>query len=236
METVRDRMDEQLRVLRLVEAQRMAQAVFARVSADGVIAAGRYESEVDRYIREAARSVAGPALAGPGRLVRSGPHSLLTDASLMAPDRLIAGDDVVVVDLSPLLARHETGFARTVVLGDDLRRHQLAEDLAGLLAYAQEVFQRCGSITGRLLHAEVRDLADEGGWSLGSGHVGRITGTLITDEPEALPDTDLISFKNSRPLRRTDRRGFPAHWVMEMHLMDETHGYGGTLKQLLDLA
>ncbi|MFJ4317016.1 hypothetical protein ACIP46_17305 [Streptomyces lavendulae] len=39
METVRDRMDEQLRVLRLVEAQRMAQAVFARVSADGVIAA-----------------------------------------------------------------------------------------------------------------------------------------------------------------------------------------------------
>ncbi|MFE2163514.1 aminopeptidase [Streptomyces sp. NPDC059447] len=235
METVRDRMDEELRVLRLLEAERLAQAVFARVVTDGVIAAGRYGTEVDRDIRAIASSVAGPLLAGPGRLVRSGPHAVIPSA-YGTVDRLIGEDDVVTVDLSPLLAAHETGFARTVVLGEDLRRHQLVDELTGLLTYAREVFRHSTNITGRLLYAEVRDLADEGGWRLGSWHVGRIAGTAMTQAPEVLADADLIAFENSRPLRRTDRAGFAAHWVMEIHLVDERLGYGGTLKQLLDLA
>ncbi|MFG2291791.1 aminopeptidase [Streptomyces sp. NPDC048603] len=235
MVTVRDRMDERLRALRLVEAERMAAAVFARAVADGVIAAGRYEIEADSGIRDIARWVAGPAFSGSGRLVRSGPHTLLP-AGQEVPNRLIGVNDVVVVDLSPLMADHETGFARTVVLGDDPGRHRLVEDLREVFLDGREVFRRHGNITGRMLHAEVRALVRKTGWELATCHVGRLTGTAVAGAPAAMRDEELIAFDNSRPLRRRDQAGFPAHWVMELQLVDECRGFGGTLKQLLDLA
>ncbi|MFD7256825.1 hypothetical protein [Streptomyces sp. NPDC059874] len=105
-----------------------------------------------------------------------------------------------------------------------------------MLTDSREVFRRHENITGRRLHAEVRDLAHKAGWCLGSWHVGRLTSTSITDAPDAMPEEELIAFDNSRPLRRNDQAGFPAHWVMEIHLLDEHGGYGGMLKQLLDLA
>ncbi|WP_162688542.1 MULTISPECIES: M24 family metallopeptidase [unclassified Streptomyces] len=85
-------------------------------------------------------------------MVRSGPHTVLS-SSQEPPDRVIGEDDIVVVDLGPLLAGHETDFARTVVLGDDPGRHQLVEDLARVGVAAREAFLRDDGITGRQLHA-----------------------------------------------------------------------------------
>ncbi|MFF5767236.1 M24 family metallopeptidase [Streptomyces tanashiensis] len=232
--TVPDRMDERLRALRLREAERMAEGVFTRAVKDGVIAPGRYESEVDSDIRDIARRVAGPLLGGEGRLVRSGPHTALPTGQA-APDRLIAENDVAVVDLSPLLAAHETSFAQTVVLGDDPRRHRLVEDLRGLFTDGREAFRSRENITGGQLHAQVLALAAKAGWELTTWHVGRLTGSAVGDAGDTTREEELIAPHNSTPLRRRDQAGFPAHWVMEIQLVDEHRGFGGTLKQLLDL-
>ncbi|MEV7611915.1 M24 family metallopeptidase [Streptomyces sp. NPDC089799] len=232
--TVRDRMDEGLRALRLVEAERMARSVFTHAEQSGVIAAGWYESEVDAAVRRIATRVAGPLLTGPGRLVRSGPHTLLPPGQEV-PDRLLGVDDVVVVDLSPLLTGHETGFAQTVVVGEDPGRHRLVEDLRGVFDDVREVFRRHDDLTGRQVHAEVHALSHKAGWCLGSWHAGRMAGTSFTDPPEAAWEEELIAFDNGKPLRRRDLWGFSAHWVLEIHLVDESRGYGGVLKQLLDL-
>ncbi|MFG2989123.1 hypothetical protein ACGFZK_07450 [Streptomyces sp. NPDC048257] len=67
---VPDRMDERLRALGLVEAQRMAQAVLADVTGRGLIAPGRTERRVDARIAEVARRVfRASRTCGPARAV-----------------------------------------------------------------------------------------------------------------------------------------------------------------------
>ncbi|MFD3944306.1 M24 family metallopeptidase [Streptomyces sp. NPDC058579] len=232
--TVRDRMDERLRVLRLLEAERMARAVFDRAMEEGVIAPGRYESEAESEIRSIAREVTGPMLSGPGRLVRSGPHTVLATGQRI-PNRAIGIDDLVVVDLSPLMVGHETGFARTVVFGEDPGQRRLVKDLHGVFVDSRGVFRRDENITGGQLHAEVRAFAHKAGWELGTWHVGRLTGTAAEGNSAPARGEELIAPENSKPLRRMDRAGFRAHWTMEIRLVDECSGFAGTHKQLLDL-
>lgn len=234
---VPERMDEHLRALRLVEAQRMAQAVFAQVARGGLVVPGRTEREVDALVREVAEGVFGPGADQPGRMVRSGPHTVLPYGQ-EPPDRVIGVDETVVLDFGPLLAGHETDFARTVVLGDDPGRRRLVEDLAGVGAAAREVFLREDGITGRRLLAEVRSLAARAGWTLGTWHVGRLSGQAPASgtcgacgiRPECFIGPD-----NDQPLRRTVGGGWRAHWILEIRLVDSYRGCGGSFKQLLDL-
>ncbi|MFB7176102.1 M24 family metallopeptidase [Streptomyces sp. NPDC056257] len=231
---VPDRMDERLRALRLVEGQRMAQAVLAEVIQGGLIVPGRTECEVDDRIWDVAGEVFGTAVAWPDRLVRSGPNTVLPYGQ-DPPDRVIRADDIVVIDLGPLFAGHETDFARTVVLGDDPDRNRLVEDLAKVGVAARETYLGQDGITGRELHAEVRALAGKAGWSLGTWQVGRLCG----QEPAAGGfDPEPCSFigpDNDEPLRRTAAGGWRAHWILEIRLVDDFSGFGGSFKQLLDL-
>lgn len=61
---VPDRMDERLRALRLVEGQRMAQAVLAEVVEGGLIVPGSTECEVDDRIWDVAGRSSAPPWVG----------------------------------------------------------------------------------------------------------------------------------------------------------------------------
>ncbi|MGW5401430.1 M24 family metallopeptidase [Streptomyces sp. NPDC003952] len=234
--TAPDRMDERLRSLRLTEAQRMAHLVFAVAVEDGLLAPGRTEREVDDRIWGVARDVFGSLPDRPGRMVRSGPHTVLPYEP-ETPSRAIGVDDMVVVDFGPLLAGHETDFARTVLLGDDAGGRKLVEDLAKVGAAAREVFLAEEGITGRELHGEIRGLAAKAGWALGTWHAGRLCGQASAAVDASGVRTDLlVGPDNDRPLRRTVEGGWKAHWIVEIRLVDECQGFGGSFKQLLDLA
>ncbi|MFB6516458.1 M24 family metallopeptidase [Streptomyces sp. NPDC056401] len=231
---VPDRMDERLRALRLVEEQRMAQAVFAEVIEGGLISPGSTECEVDDRIWDVAGEVFGTAVGWPDRLVRSGPHTMLPYGPCR-PDRVIGMDDIVVIDLGPLFAGHETDFARTVVVGDDPGRRRLVEDMAKVGVAAREMFLGQDGITGRQLHAEVRALAGKAGWNLGAGQVGRLCGQAPAVGGSDPEPWSFIGPDNDEPLRRTAAGGWRAHWILEIRLVDDRSGFGGAFKQLLDL-
>ncbi|MFG2292372.1 M24 family metallopeptidase [Streptomyces sp. NPDC048603] len=231
---VPDRMDERLRVLRLLEAQRMAQTVFAEAALGGAVVPGRTECEAGDRIRDVARKVFGSVAGRPGRIVRSGPHTVLPSGE-EPPDRVIGVDDLVVVDLGPLLAWHETDFARTLVLGEDEGRHQLVEDLARVGAAAREAFLGEERITGRQLHSAIQALAAGAGRTLGTWQAGRICGQAPAAGASGTKPDSFIGPDNHRPLRRTDGEGRQAHWILEIRLVDDGRGFGGSFKQLLDL-
>ncbi|MFJ9821898.1 M24 family metallopeptidase [Streptomyces sp. NPDC101151] len=236
-----DRMDERLRALGLVEAQRMAQAVFADVMARGLFVPGSSEREAGNRIGDLARQMFGRAARRPGRIVRSGPHTVLPYEQ-EPPDRVISEDDIVVADLGPVLGGYEADFARTVAFGSDPGKHSLVEDLSKVFAAGREAFHADSGITGGQLHAEARAIAAKAGWTLGGRHIGRLAGTTPTanvhgvraDSP--VQADSFLCPDNDRPLRRTVQDGWQAHWILEIHLVDEHRGFGGSHKGLLDLS
>ncbi|MFJ8159454.1 M24 family metallopeptidase [Streptomyces sp. NPDC096136] len=228
-----DRMDIGLRGLHLLGGQHMAQRLFAQVAGTEVIKPGRSEEEVDNRIALIARDVFG-VRAGrvPRRFVRSGSNTVVGGRW---PERVIGTRDLVVLDFESLLAPYETGFARTVALGDDLVRRRLVHDLAALATDARHAFQADDSLTGRELYAQVHSLAVKAGRSLGAWHCGRLTGTPPTAHARAARPEAYISPDNDRPLRRTLADGSRAHWILHIHLVDEHRGHTAVQTELLDL-
>ncbi|MFD8141897.1 M24 family metallopeptidase [Streptomyces sp. NPDC059708] len=230
-----DRMDERLRALGLVETQRKAEALFAEVTRRGLIAAGSSEYEVTDRIGDLARELLGRHVRWPGRLVRSGPHTVLPYGDEPPADRGIGPGDTVTAHFGPLLAGDGTDFARTVVLGDDPAGVRLREDLPKLFAAGREAFHADRRITGRQLYEDLRALAAKAGWTLGGWHAGHVAGEAPAANPMCARADAYIWPDNDRPLRRTKPDGWQAHWLLELHLVDEHAGFGGTHKALLDL-
>ncbi|MGW2304578.1 M24 family metallopeptidase [Streptomyces sp. NPDC001809] len=229
-----DRMDMGLRALHLLEGQRMAQRLYGEVIATQVIKPGRGEEEVDNRIALIARELFGIRAGLVGRrFVRSGPNTVVGGRW---PERVIGAQDLVVLDFEPLLAPYETGFARTVVVGDDLPGRRLLDDLAVVAAGARAAFRADGSLTGRELHAHVRDLAAGTGRHTGSWHCGRLTGTAPVGHAEGIRPEAFIGPENDLPLRRTLAEGWRAHWILQVHLVDECSGQSAVHAELLDLA
>ncbi|MEU8760315.1 M24 family metallopeptidase [Streptomyces sp. NPDC048659] len=231
--TTLDLMDSGLRALHLREGQRLAQRLFAQVIGTQVLRPGRSEEEADNRIALLARDVFG-ARAGRvrRRFVRAEPHAPVAGRW---QERLIGAQDLVVLDFEPLLAPYETGFARTVALGDTPVRRRLVQDAAAVAAAARDAFRADGSLTGRELHARVRELAAGAGRALGGRHCGRLTGPAPGARPGAARPELLIGPDNALPLRRRLADGGRAHWILHVHLVDERGGHGAVHTELLDL-
>lgn len=227
-------MDERLRALGLVEAQRMAQALFADVVARNVIAPGNSDHETGNWIGDLARQVFVTAAGRAEPVVRSGPRTALPYEQ-EPPDRVIGEDDIVVADLGPVLTGYETEFARTLAFGDDPHKHRLVEDLPKVFAAGRNAFHADSGITGSQLHAEIQAVAVKAGWTLGGWHIGRSVGAPPAANSHDAHAGSFLCPGNGQALRRTVQGGWQAHWTLEIHLVDEHRGFGGSHKGLLDL-
>ncbi|MEV6735295.1 hypothetical protein [Streptomyces sp. NPDC051364] len=128
-----------------------------------------------------------------------------------------------------------SSWVQSCVPPDDAGRLRLVEDLAAVGAAGREVFLREEGITGRELHAEIRALAAKAGWTLGAWHVDRLTGQSPAVSSSDMPADLYVGPDNDQPLRRSVDGGWRAHWILEIRLLDEYRGIGGSFKQLLDL-
>ncbi|MFE7511048.1 M24 family metallopeptidase [Streptomyces sp. NPDC057540] len=229
-----DRMDEKLRTLSLVEAQRRAEALFAEVEARGLVAPGVGEQEAGDRIRELAHEMFGTARHGHGRLVRSGPHALRPHEAGPS-DRIIGGGDLAVVALGPVFGTYEVDFSRTLAVGDGPAGQRLCDDLARVFTAGRDAFRADRGITARQLYAEVERRAADAGWALGGRHAGRLVGDAPYESADGARAESYISPDNDLPLRRVDQAGWRCRWVLEVRLTDRRTGFGGLYGQLLDL-
>ncbi|MFI5615938.1 M24 family metallopeptidase [Streptomyces sp. NPDC051567] len=229
------RTGEELRALGLVEAQRKAEHLFAEIEARGLVAPGAGEREVSDRIRDLANEMFGTTKHWHKRIVRSGPHTMFPYKE-NPPDRIIGEDDIAFADFGPIFEEYEADFGRTFVFGDDPVKHRLRDDLATVFAAGRHVFRADPQITGRRLHAEVERLASARGWTLGGWHAGHLVGEFPHETIDGAKVESYVTPDNDHPMRRTDRTGRRCHWILEIHLVDERHGFGGFHEQLLDLA
>ncbi|MCW2544039.1 MAG: aminopeptidase [Frankiales bacterium] len=227
-------MDEATRATSLLEAQGKAEQLFAAVQERHLVRAGVTELEAQHAIRDLAADLLGVEKHWHKRIVRSGPNTLEPYAE-NPPDRTITDDDIVFLDFGPVFEQWEADFGRTYVIGDDPQKHRLTGDLSTVFAAGKAYFAEHPDITGEQLHAFVGSQAEALGWELGNYHSGHVVGEF----PHVQIDTErthfLIMAGSDKPMRRPDLEGRVAHWILEIHLIDRRHRFGGFYEELLTL-
>ncbi len=227
--------DEDSRARNLIEAERRAQSLFEEVARRGIVAAGRMESAVSDEVRDLAATMFGTSRHWHKRVVRAGENTLQPYRE-NPPDRVIAEDDIVFVDLGPIFSEWEADLGRTYVLGDDPVKLRLRDDLPRIWQAGKEYFDSHPEVTGAELFQHVVEVSEAAGWQFGGPHSGHLVGEF----PHELIDGDRINSYiapgNPGVMRGLDVAGRKCHWILEIHLVDRERRFGGFFEQLLTLS
>jgi Xaa-Pro aminopeptidase len=221
------------RLAALLDAEDKALAMLDRMEADGLIRPGRTEREIEVDIRRLAEQAFGIDRHWHRRIVRAGVNTLAT-AGDRPDERTVAADDMVFLDLGPVLAEWEADVGRAYAIGDDPAKHALVAELPRQFAALKQRYDADPSISGAELYAFARDNAAAAGWRFG----GSIAGHIVAEFPHArLPgprQPHHIGPDNPDPMRDPDPLGRRRFWIGEIHLVSSDGSFGGFYERLLD--
>jgi Xaa-Pro dipeptidase len=215
----------------LLEAQNKAAALFADVVSGGLIEAGKLESELSEEIHRLAQERYGVRRHWHKRIARAGPNTLLGYYE-DSQDRRIEADDVVFLDFGPVFESWEADFGRTYALGSDPDKHRLVSDIGVAFRRGKELYERTPDLTAGALYDFVAGLATTSGWEFGAATAGHLIGHF---PHERSPDKKRFQIRsgNGLRLREPADSGNPRHWILEIHFVDRTRGFGGFFEELL---
>lgn len=219
---------------RLLEAQAQAEALFAAITEQQLIRAGRSERAINDDVHRLAAERFGVRSHWHKRIVRAGANTLLPYAE-NPPDLVVADNDIVFLDLGPVFGQFEADVGRTFVVGKDPEMLRLAADLAPLHAECKAYWHAHPGLTGRDYFAEVCRAVEARGWRYGGPHAGHLVGEFphenaFTEIPESY-----IGPGNGLAMDAPDAQGQRRHWILEIHLVHPGGAFGGFLEELLTL-
>ena len=216
----------------LLEDQARAAALFSAIEARGLIRPGETEESVSRAIHALAERDFGVEKHWHRRVVRAGPHTRMLFREL-PPDRVIAEDDIVSLDLGVVFGENEADFGRTYVLGNNPEKHRLVRDLAAIFAECRAFYVERRDITGRDLFSRVNAAAAARGWTFGGEHAGHLIGVFPFSTEMRNAPANRVRPDNVWPMHAPGPNGAPRHWVLEVHLLDPSSTFGGFYEELL---
>jgi hypothetical protein len=220
------------RLAALIAAEKRAFALLDAIEAAGIIAAGRSELEIERDIFAIASRDFAVGTHWHDRVVRAGINTLCV-AGEAAPDRTVAADDIVFLDLGPVFGDWEADVGRSYVVGGNEEKARLVADLEIVFAALTQRFARDPDITGAQLYAAAQEEAEQRGWRFGGRIAGHLVGKFPYARSPAGRDGGRISPSNDRRMRDPDRLGQPRHWILEVHLVSQDGTFGGFYERLL---
>lgn len=224
--------DESARAAALLDAQGKAEQLFAAISVQQLLSAGKTESQISDEIYALARDMLGVKKHWHRRIVRSGPNTLFP-YSERSPDREVKADDIAFLDLGPIFEEWEADFGRTYVLGDDPVKCKLRDDLEPCWKAGKQCFDEQPDITGAELYEFVVGLAQDCGWEFGANMAGHLVGEFPHEGLKPGGEVFRIWPDHQRPMRGLDNQGRKLHWILEIHFVDREREIGGFYEQLL---
>ncbi len=218
----------------LAAAEEVAEGLFERIQSLGLVRAGCTEKQISDEICELASREFGVAKYWHKRVVRAGENTLCIYAE-NPPLRMVEADDIVFVDLGPILPPWEADYGRTFVLGSNADKTRLGAALEPLWLAVASYARSRPECTGGQLFSFLDEQARQGGWSLGGPHAGHLIGQF-PEEPDRwdLPE-NYVAIDNLKELRAPDLRGEAREWVLEVHLVDSARRFGGFFEQWMPL-
>lgn len=226
-------MNEGDRLARLREADRKGLALLDRIEAAELIAPGRSERQVEEDIRVLARDEFGVEHHWHDRLVRAGANTLAI-AGEERPERVIAADDMVFVDLGPVFAAWEADVGRSYAVGGDPAKRALCADLDAQFEIVRDHFLENPEITGAALYDFACASAARAGWRYGGKIAGHIVGEYNHRDWPGDRNLARIGPMNPTPLSGPDHLGRDRYWILEIHLVEPDGKFAGFYERLLD--
>ncbi len=214
----------------LWQAQCRAEALFEEVVARGLIRPGTRESELSAAIFALARERHGVRRHWHRRVVRCGANTVLTYHD-DGPDRAIAEDDLVFVDLGPVFAGWEADLGRSYVVGTDAAKRRLVADIGHAFRAGQALYESRPGLTAGELYDYVAGLAAGAGWRFGAATAGH----PVDQFPHERAGGTRLVIEHGNPvaLDAPLADGRPRHWILEIHFVDPAGRYGAFCEELL---
>ena len=216
----------------LVIAEQKTKELFKLVEVLGLIAPGKYESQLNNEVAELACGVVGIKEFWHKKIVRAGINTMQPYGG-NPPDVMIGEDDLVILDFGPVFNGYEADVARSYVIGHSPLKLKLKADVEAAWQEANAWFGVHSSLTGAAFYHYITGLAKRYGYSFG----GEIAGHIVGPFPhEQLGPCNLgldIHPDNHQDMFLKDPQGNDRNWILEIHFVDKQNNIGGFMEQLL---
>ena len=218
---------------KLLHAQNISIELFKAVEENNLVIAGKTEEQLNAEVCDLALKKFGIEKHWHKKIVRSGRNtlSIYTDDP---PNRLIREDDIVFIDLGPIVEGYEADIGRTYVLGGNPRKLQLKKDVEVAWYEIQHWYQKQKVVKASDLFQYAADKAKDLGWEFGGAIAGHIVGKFPHEQPADPKSLELdVHPDNHNDMHLADASGNKRHWILELQFIDKENEIGGYFEQLL---
>jgi len=217
----------------LLEARSVAEQLFQHTRSGNFLKPGKTESELNQELFEVAKAHFGIQRFWHKRIVRVGSNTIHPYRINPDVDLTLQNEDIVYIDFGPVVGDMEADFGRTYVVGNNLEHLQLLDSLKQVWQQGKVFYDSHPDLTGRDLFTQIKNSAEELGYTLADWHCGHRIGQfphakLIGDESQ-----HYICPENSTPLTVLTNDGEKRFWILEVHLVSGDKRFGGFVEDLL---
>jgi Xaa-Pro aminopeptidase len=218
---------------KLVNAQNISIQFFKAIEENNLIIAGKSEEQLNSEVCDLAVKKFGIEKHWHKKIVRSGKNTLAIYPD-NPPNRIIEKDDILFIDLGPIVEDYEADIGRTYVLGNDAQKLKLKGDVEEAWYEIKEWYQQQTTLKASELFQYVVDKAKEYGWQFGGEIAGHIVGKFPHEQPADPQSLELdVHPENHNDMFLPDAHGNQRHWILELQFVDKEKGIGGYFEQLL---
>jgi Xaa-Pro aminopeptidase len=218
---------------KLLNAQYISIQLFKAIEQNHLIVAGKSEEQLNDEVCNLALKSFGIEKHWHKKIVRSGKNTLAIYPD-NPPTRMIDKDDILFIDLGPIVEGYEADIGRTYVLGNHDRKLKLKKDVETAWYDIQEWYQQQTELKASELFQFAVKKAEEFGWEFGGEIAGHIVGKYPHEQPPDPQSLELdIHPENHNDMFLYDANGNKRHWILELQFIDRENEIGGYFEQLL---
>ncbi|MEO8404273.1 MAG: M24 family metallopeptidase [Chitinophagaceae bacterium] len=218
---------------KLLNAQNISIRFFKTIEESNLIVAGKTEGQLNSEICELAAKKFGIETHWHKKIVRSGKNTLAIYPD-NPPDRVIEKDDILFIDLGPIVDGYEADIGRTYVVGNNPLKLKLKRDVETAWYEIQKWYQLQATLKASELFQYSVEKAHEMGWEFGGEIAGHIVGKYPHEQPADPKSLELdIHPDNDNDIFLHDANGNNRHWILELQFVDKENEIGAYFEQLL---
>jgi hypothetical protein len=218
---------------KLLHAQQVSIELFKAVETSNLITAGKSEAQLNSEVCDLALRKFRIENHWHKKIVRAGKNTLSIYPD-NPPDRIIDKEDILFIDLGPIVEGYEADIGRTYVLGSDFRKLKLKNDVERAWYQIQTWYHKQATMKASALFHYTVEKAKEMGWEFGGEIAGHIVGKFPHEQPADPKSMELdIHPDNHNDMFLPDEQGNKRHWILELQFTDKENGIGGYFEQLL---